>query len=137
MATTADTNLGALVSLTAPKDGGNTWTAKQIETVTNTPPAPGVPNAQVPISWSLGPIKLSGYVDTSSFAISVNISIVGISLGTIYGNLKDGVGVNVDLWVASGSLRFYLKNGNELWIHVDIKISFDGSFSGDYKIISF
>jgi hypothetical protein len=62
---------------------------------------------------------------------------VGISLGTIYGNLKDGVGVNVDLWVASGSLRFYLKNGNELWIHVDIKISFDGSFSGDYKIISF
>lgn len=62
---------------------------------------------------------------------------MGISLGTIYGNLKDGVGVNVDLWVASGSLRFYLKNGNELWIHVDIKISFDGSFSGDYKIISF
>ena len=62
---------------------------------------------------------------------------MGISLGTIYGNLKDGVGVNVDLWVASGSLRFYLKNGNELWIHLDIKVSFDGSFSGDYKIISF
>jgi hypothetical protein len=63
--------------------------------------------------------------------------VVGISLGTIYGNLKDGVGVKIDIFVAKGSLKFYLKNGNELWIHVDIKVTFDGSFDGDYKIITF
>jgi hypothetical protein len=63
--------------------------------------------------------------------------VVGINLGTIYGNLKDGVGVKIDIFVAKGSLKFYLKNGNELWIHVDIKVTFDGSFDGDYKIITF
>lgn len=28
---------------------------------------------------------------------------------------------------------FYLKNGNELWVRVDVKITFDGSYSRDYK----
>jgi len=66
----------------------------------------------------------------------VNVSVVGISLGNIYGNLKDGVGLNIDLIAAKGSIKFYLKNGNEVWVHLDIGIVFDGTYQGDYKIIS-
>lgn len=63
--------------------------------------------------------------------------MVGINLGNIYGNLKDGVGLKVDLFVVSGEIKFYLKNGNELWVHLDLKVKFDGHYEGDYKILSF
>jgi hypothetical protein len=81
--------------------------------------------------------QITGYVDTNTFEIGVSISIVGINVGNIFGNLKDGVGLDINLFVAKGSIRLYLKNGNELWVHLDVSVTFDGSFSGDYKIISF
>ena len=63
------------------------------------------------------------------------MSIAGVNVGTVYGNLIDGVALNLDLFSAKGEIRFYLKNGNEIWTHVDIQIRFDGNFAGDYKII--
>lgn len=45
--------------------------------------------------------------------------------------------LRVDLFVAKGELKFYLKNKTELWINLSIKIIFDGNYSGDYKIMSF
>jgi hypothetical protein len=61
---------------------------------------------------------------------------LGISLGNIYGDLRDGSSLKIDLFHATGSLRFYLKNGNEFWTGLDIKVKFNGSFEGDYKIIT-
>lgn len=46
------------------------------------------------------------------------------------------MGVDVDLLLAKGSIKVYLKNGNEVWVHLDVKVVFDGSFDGDYKIVS-
>jgi hypothetical protein len=66
----------------------------------------------------------------------LTISIAGINVGNIYGNLNDGVVLKVNLLVASGEIRFYLKNGNEVWVHLDVKIVFDGNYEGDYKIIT-
>ena len=82
-------------------------------------------------------LQITGYVDTDTYEIGVDISVLGIHLGNIYGNLKDGVGVDVDLLLAKGSIKLYLKNGNELWVNLSLKITFDGSFQGDYKIITF
>jgi hypothetical protein len=81
--------------------------------------------------------QITGYLDTSTFEIGVSISIVGINVGNIFGNLKDGVGLKVNLFVAKGEIKLYLKNGNELWVHIDVSVTFDGSFEGDYKILSF
>ena len=81
--------------------------------------------------------QVSGYVDTDTFEMAASVSIAGINIGNVYGSLKDGIGIKIDLFIAKGEIRFYLKNGNELWVHVDIKITFDGSFDGDYKIFSF
>ena len=64
------------------------------------------------------------------------MSIAGVGVGAVYGNLKDGIRLNLDLFSAKGEIVFYLKNGNELWTHLDIKIRFDGNFAGDYKILT-
>jgi hypothetical protein len=93
--------------------------------------------AIIPIQWYLGPIATTGSIDTSTLAFNVSASIVGIALGdTIQGNLKDGVTIDFNLFVASGELKYYLKNGNEVWTHVDVKVRFDGSFFGDYKLLT-
>ena len=64
------------------------------------------------------------------------MSVLGIKLGSFYGNLKDGLVINIDLFLAKGSIKFYLKNGNELWVRVDLDVKFDGSFHQDAKILS-
>lgn len=64
------------------------------------------------------------------------MSVLGIKLGSFYGNLKDGLVINIDLFLVKGSIKFYLKNGNELWIRVDLDVKFDGSFNQDIKILS-
>ncbi|KAL2677339.1 hypothetical protein Neosp_011108 [[Neocosmospora] mangrovei] len=128
-------NVGAVISLSAPEEGDNVWKAEQIDVVRNLPP--GDIEGRIPIDWSFGPIKITGYVDTNTYEIGVSISIVGINVGNIFGNLKDGVGLDINLFVARGSIRLYLKNGNELWVNLDVRITFDGSFSGDYKILTF
>ncbi|CAJ0538541.1 Ff.00g066020.m01.CDS01 [Fusarium sp. VM40] len=130
----ADQNVGAIISLTPPDEGDNIWEAKQVDIARSLPP--GDIQGRQSIDWSFGPIKITGYVDTNTFEIGVSISIVGINVGNIFGNLKDGVGLKVNLFVAKGEIRIYLKNGNEIWVHLDIKVTFDGSFEGDYKILS-
>ncbi len=80
--------------------------------------------------------QVVGYVDTDTFEIGVSVTVVGVNVGNVYGNLKEGIVLKIDLFVVKGEIRFYLKNGNEVWIGLDIKVTFDGSFSGDYKIIS-
>lgn len=64
-------------------------------------------------------------------------TVGGVQAGVLTGSLKDGVGSKIDMFVSKGQTKYYLKNGNELWAYLDIKITFDGSFEGDYKILSF
>jgi hypothetical protein len=61
---------------------------------------------------------------------------MGIALGNVYGNSKDGVGIKINLTQAKGELRMYLKNGKELWVHLNTKMVFNGRYEGDYKIMS-
>ncbi|KAK2594033.1 hypothetical protein QQS21_008252 [Conoideocrella luteorostrata] len=130
----AEQTVGAIISLAAPENGETTWKAEQIEIVRNLPP--GDIAGRKSIEWSIGPVKITGYVDTKTFELGVSVSILGINVGNIFGNLKNGVGININLFLASGSIRFYLKNGKEVWVHVDITVKFDGKFEGDYKILT-
>ncbi|KAK9774055.1 hypothetical protein SCAR479_09169 [Seiridium cardinale] len=126
----------ALINLTAPDDGDNTWTVEQEEVTIETIIADSDGQTQ-DISWRFGPISMEGLLDLDTFEMSVKETIAGIAAGPITGNLKDGVKLNVNLQSAKGSTALYLKNGNELWTHLDIKIVWNGSYKGDYKIFSF
>ncbi|KAM0206080.1 hypothetical protein ACHAPA_010837 [Fusarium lateritium] len=114
----ADFNVGAIVSLSPPEDGDVVWEAKQ------------------DIDWLYGPVELDGYIDTNTYEIGIAVDVAGTKLGTIFGNIKDDVRIKFNLFVAKGENKFYLKNGNEIWIHLDVKITFDGHYEGDYKILT-
>lgn len=79
---------------------------------------------------------MTGTVNTSTFAISVNVSILGINLGGFNGNLKDGLIIKVDLVAVKGEVRLYLKNGNEVWIGLKLSVVFDGRYETEAKIIT-
>ncbi|RMJ07794.1 hypothetical protein BHE90_007867 [Fusarium euwallaceae] len=128
-----EVHVGAIISLTAPEEGYNVWRAEQVSAARNLPP--GDDRSRLPFEWSLGPIKTTGYINTDSWEIGVSNSIVGINVGTIYGDLRDGVGLDISLSAAKGSIKWYLKNGRELWARLDVRTSPNGSVSDDYKII--
>ncbi|EAW16212.1 uncharacterized protein NFIA_055610 [Aspergillus fischeri NRRL 181] len=88
-----------------------------------------------PLSF-FGVVTVSGYVDTSTYEASISVAVIGINIGTLTGNLQDGITLKVNLIAVKGELRFYLKNGNEVWLHVDLKVLFDGDYNDDVKIIS-
>ncbi|CAG5180848.1 uncharacterized protein ALTATR162_LOCUS9467 [Alternaria atra] len=127
--------LGSVIELVQQESGD--YTAVQIDQGHGLPPVDKSYSSRKGVDWSFGPLKFAGYLDTDTFELAVAPSVLAISLGNIYGSLKDGVSVKVNLHQAKGSLKWYLKNGNELWVHLEIKITFDGSFEGDYKILSF
>lgn len=81
-------------------------------------------------------MQVNGYVIKSTLEIGVATQVLGISVPAVYGNLKDGVQIKYDLHLARGSKKFYLKNGNEVWISVDIKVLFDGSFEKQVKLVT-
>ncbi|KAI2607147.1 uncharacterized protein GGS25DRAFT_522665 [Hypoxylon fragiforme] len=131
------TELGAIIVVTEPKEGDNVWIAKQTGLGKNQPPRNGDPRSNKCFDWSFEVVTLSGCVDTDNFGLTVTVSVMGFNLGTFGGNLKDGIVVKVDLFLVSGEMKFYLKNRNELWVHLNLKVKWDGSWDTDLKILSF
>ncbi|KAF5228932.1 hypothetical protein FAUST_10731 [Fusarium austroamericanum] len=125
---------GVNVTLETPENGDNVWTLQQVDGEDTAEYDDNQSHRQ--LDWSFGPMKLSGYVDTDTLDITINTNINGINSGDIKGNLKDGVCLRINLYTSKGETRLYLKNGNETWVHLDLKIVFDGHYEGDYKIIT-
>ncbi|KAF4269338.1 hypothetical protein KXW98_002700 [Aspergillus fumigatus] len=130
---------GAIVKLNQPAAGIFSATqisdAEAVSSALQVAPKPDVRINFGPLSF-FGIVTVSGYVDTSTYEASISVSVIGINIGTLSGNLHDGITLKVNLIAVKGELRFYLKNGNELWLHVDLKVVFDGSYNDDVKIIS-
>ena len=49
---------------------------------------------------------------------SISVSLLGHSFGTVSGNLHQGIGFTINLFIESGSLFFHIGNGNELMVKV-------------------
>ncbi|KAH1704340.1 hypothetical protein KXX24_007573 [Aspergillus fumigatus] len=130
---------GAIVKLNQPAAGIFSATqisdAEAVSSALQVAPKPDVRINFGPLSF-FGIVTVSGYVDTSTYEASISVSVIGINIGTLSGNLHDGITLKVNLIAVKGELRFYIKNGNELWLHVDLKVVFDGSYNDDVKIIS-
>ncbi|PTD02140.1 hypothetical protein FCULG_00012138 [Fusarium culmorum] len=120
---------GALLTLIPPKDGGSAWQLKQAD-MDNSLSSEDQANRRE-INWYLGPIWLTGYVDKNTLDVGISPVITGINAGNITGNLKDGVAVNVDLTTTKGETRLYLKNGNEVWVDLNLNIFFSGNYERD------
>lgn len=64
--------------------------------------------------------------------VVVALYVFGNKVGNFFGDLKDGLGIKGDVW--RRSIKLYLKNGNEIWIHYKIAPSFTKFFQDDKKI---
>ncbi|KAL2801560.1 hypothetical protein BJX63DRAFT_442490 [Aspergillus granulosus] len=94
------------------------------------------PEAFPPIHWGFGPVKVDGYVNTSTVAIRVQVSVFGAKILNITADLKRGVCANINLALANGQICFYLKNGKEVWIRLQLKVKWDGSFNKEERLLS-
>ncbi|KAH7311490.1 hypothetical protein B0I35DRAFT_514256 [Stachybotrys elegans] len=129
--------IGATVALVAPDECGIMWSAKQVTSApTLLHQSLASHSSRHRIEWGQGPLSLAGYVDINTYETGVEVAIMGISLGIITGNLKDGVGVSFALVALSGSVKLYLKNGNEIWVHQYIKTPFSQDIDEERKIDS-
>lgn len=66
----------------------------------------------------------------------MEVTILGISIGSFSGDLKNGLVISINLYAAKGEIKLYLKNGNELWLHLDLKIIFGKHWEEDIKILT-
>ena len=56
-------------------------------------------------------------MDSTNFGIGIEVTLFGISLGTFYGNLKDGLGININVIAAKGSINISL-DGTAVMLHL-------------------
>jgi hypothetical protein len=56
--------------------------------------------------------QVTGYVDTSTLEIGVEVNVFGAKIFNLFGNLTDGVVGRINLFLAKGEIRFDLQNGN-------------------------
>ena len=59
--------------------------------------------------------QITGYVNTSSYGVGVEAKLFGISLGTFYGDLNKGLGINIDVIAAKGEVKLEL-DANAVWV---------------------
>ncbi|KAJ1300759.1 hypothetical protein OPQ81_002403 [Rhizoctonia solani] len=90
-------------------------------------------------TWGFGPIVVKASVDTVRLTIkasvSINLPIVGTKeLVTVDGNLKDGVKGEIDALFAKGSVTFFLKNGLELWVKLEVSGPLCPKIDKEFKI---
>lgn len=78
---------------------------------------------------------MEGYVDITTFEVGVNVSVVGIEFGSLYGNLNDGVVLHVNLIAASGKVTLYLKAKTQVWLKINLKMLVGGDYDKDQKIL--
>ncbi|KAF5002776.1 hypothetical protein FGRMN_174 [Fusarium graminum] len=111
-------NTTTSVKLIAPSDGSNVWTVEQGDgTTPSQPPTTNEPpQNHVPIEYSSGSVSYKGYVEPDTLDINIVPAMGAIDIGSIHGTLKDGLDLKVDLESYKGTVKFFLKNGNEAWI---------------------
>ncbi|WKT53670.1 hypothetical protein QSH57_004254 [Fusarium oxysporum f. sp. vasinfectum] len=122
---------GVVLERTQTKDGYNLVQKEHTDALRR-----DLPDGTPTIDWALGPVRVRGYVNPTTFGITVSVDVSGINLGTLRGDLKNGgLMINLNLFVANGEIKLFLKNGNEVWIRLHLKVTFDGTFDKEVKLI--
>jgi hypothetical protein len=67
-----------------------------------------------------------------TYRIHANVTILGICVGHYDALLVPGFGLEVDLLEAKGVIKISLENEVDVWLHVEIKVDVDTSFSKDF-----
>ena len=63
--------------------------------------------------------QLTGYVDTTNYGVGLEVKLFGISLGTFYGDLKQGLGISINVLAATGEIKLTLEDG-AVWVTIQL-----------------
>lgn len=88
-----------------------------------------------------GILELKGTIDTDTLNVDValyaTLPVLGnLKLAEASGNLNDGVTLTFNAAVASGTVKLYLKNGNEVWLQFNVSTLLATSVQGDVKVLT-
>ncbi|KAI4958041.1 hypothetical protein J4E86_003636 [Alternaria arbusti] len=76
-----------------------------------------------------GVIAISGFAyPKRNHDFDATITVNDTAIGNVSGNLVDDVTLNLNLFTARGRLRFYLQNGSEVWVELNILIMSRGKY---------
>ncbi|KZS90899.1 hypothetical protein SISNIDRAFT_487918 [Sistotremastrum niveocremeum HHB9708] len=95
-------------------------------------------SSDISFEWSFGPLTLVVSLDIATlvveFTVYITVPILGrVELGSISGDLtKGGVTLSFNVYVASGTITLYIKDGY-LWANIDVK-SIVGNYDKDIQI---
>ncbi|KAH8596461.1 hypothetical protein B0O99DRAFT_117596 [Bisporella sp. PMI_857] len=112
---------GVRISITTSASVPNAYLVSQTPHPEDTRPSLSLPPSAVPISCSYGPLTCSEAVYRSSPSFTVEVSVLGIALGSFNGRLMDGLAVDVRLDAVKGSVRFKGR-GEEVWLVMDLVV---------------
>ncbi|KAG8703113.1 hypothetical protein FRC09_004345 [Ceratobasidium sp. 395] len=93
------------------------------------------------IQWAYGLVTLKACFNTALLTVTallgVTIPFLGfIQLASLSGDLKKGVEASIDVFVAKGTARLYLQDGNEVWLELSLTSKFFSPIDGKWKLIT-
>ncbi|QRV73254.1 hypothetical protein RhiJN_01268 [Ceratobasidium sp. AG-Ba] len=96
---------------------------------------------EITFSWGFGPLVCKGVVNTALLSLSgvltAHIPFIGsIKLAELAGDLKTGIETGINVFVAEGRARLYLKDGNQIWLSLELSSKFFPTIKGEYKLIT-
>ncbi|OCL11912.1 hypothetical protein AOQ84DRAFT_361099 [Glonium stellatum] len=97
--------------------------------------AVGTPETRIAVAFSEGPLTVNGYVDKTTFEIGAELSILGIDLGVLSGNLNKGLNLYVHLAAVAGMVNLKSRENpvglqraggrsHQVWASVNLTILF-------------
>ena len=80
--------------------------------------------------------QIVGYFKSKTNVLNIEVSVLGIQLGNYEADITNaGLDIKIDLSEGKGALKFYRKTKRELWLILNLRVSFDGTFSKDARLI--
>ena len=73
-------------------------------------------------------------MDVINYGVGIEVTLFGISLGSFYGNLKQGLGIAIDVLAAKGQVTLYLKD-NAVWVNLQLTPIWGSGINVDQKIV--
>ncbi|CZR70111.1 uncharacterized protein PAC_20012 [Phialocephala subalpina] len=92
--------------------------------------------AKTPFNYTSGPISMTGYLHTTTGNFCIRVLLMGIYIGTFGDNECEIFDVDVDIFAATGNLRFDLREGNELWVDWKVELTWGGKFGEEVILVS-
>ncbi|CAE7185075.1 unnamed protein product [Rhizoctonia solani] len=97
------------------------------------------PGTKLEFTWGWGPVEMNFSIDRLTLQVLDEVFIWGcfgkIKVLTLEGNLKDGVSGSCDHPYASGSVDLALRNGNEVWVVLNISSPFYEKIDKQFLVV--